>query len=164
LLSGLISNFSLLGFIRGLLAPVVSFTWAGSWSLVRMPEYLELPLLFFGFGLLYLHFQHLKKENIENYHWLGFLMFVFIYIGLAVHVLISMSLTGLGQSGGWYLHILMPWIASAIGLASFRFIQFHWTRVIFFMLLRYNAILKEINKNQLKTRYIFRIFYFQYLN
>ncbi len=137
LLTGLISNFSLLGFIRGLLVPIVSFTWAGSWSLVRMPEYLELPLLFFGFGLLYLHFQHLKKENIENYHWLGFLMFVFIYIGLAFHVLISMSLTGLGQSGGWYLHILMPWIALAIGLASFRFIQFHLNRIIFFALLIY---------------------------
>ncbi len=134
----LISNFSLVGFIRGLLVPIFSFTWAGSWSLVRMSEYLELPLLLFGFGLLYFHFQHLRKESIENYHWLGFLMFLFVYIGLAVHVLISMSLTGLGQSGGWYLHILMPWIASAIGLASFRFIQSQFKRLIFFGLLTYS--------------------------
>ena len=144
LIAGLINNFSLLGFIRGLLVPIVSFTWAASWSLVRMPEYLELPLLLFGFGLLYLHFQHLKKENIENYHWLGFLMFVFIYIGLAVHVIISMSLTGLGQSGGWYLHILMPWIASAIGLASFRFIQSSLNRIIFFALLIYSFLFQLI--------------------
>lgn len=137
---GLIRNFSLVGFIRGLLVPIVSFTWAGSWSLVRMSEYLELPLLFFGFGLLYFHFQHLRKESIENYHWLGFLMFLFVYIGLAVHVLISLSLTGLGQSGGWYLHILMPWIASAIGLASFRFIQSQFKRLIFFGLLTYSFV------------------------
>jgi hypothetical protein len=138
--SGLISNFSLIGFIRGLLVPIFSFIWAGSWSLVRMSEYLELPLVFFGFGLLYFHFQHLRKESIENYHWLGFLMFLFVYIGLAVHVLISMSLTGLGQSGGWYLHILMPWIASAIGLASFRFIQSQFKRLIFFVLLTYSFV------------------------
>lgn len=140
LITGLINNFSLVGFIRGLLVPVVSFSWAGSWSLVRMSEYLQLPLLFFGFGLLYLHFKHLRKVSVENYHWLGFLMFLFVYIGLAVHVVISMSLTGLGQSGGWYLHILMPWVASALGLASFRFIQSYLNRVIFFVLLIYSFI------------------------
>jgi hypothetical protein len=105
-----------------------------------MPEYLELPLLFFGFGLLYSHFQYLKKEKIENYHWLGFLMFLFMYIGLAVHVVISISLTGLGTSGGWYLHILMPLLAPAIGLASFRFIQTHLNKIIFFVLLLYSFL------------------------
>jgi hypothetical protein len=140
LITGLIKNFSLVGFIRGLLVPVVSFSWAGSWSLVRMSEYLQLPLLFFGFGLLYLHFKHLRKVSVENYHWLGFLMFLFVYIGLAVHVVISMSLTGLGQSGGWYLHILMPWVASALGLASFRFIQSYLNRLIFFVLLMYSFL------------------------
>ncbi len=137
---GLINNFSFVGFIRGLLVPIVSFSWAGSWSLVRMPVYLELPLLFFGFGLLYLHFQYLKKEKIENYHWLGFLMFLFIYIGLAVHVFISILLTGLGTSGGWYLHILMPLLAPAIGLASFRFIQSHFNKTIFFVFLMYSFL------------------------
>jgi hypothetical protein len=140
LITGLINNFSLVGFIRGLIVPIVSFTWAGSWSLVRMPVYLELPLLFFGFGLLFLHFQYLKKEKIENYHWLGFLMFLFIYIGLAVHVFISISLTGLGTSGGWYLHILMPLLAPAIGLASFRFIQSHFNKTIFFVFLMYSFL------------------------
>jgi hypothetical protein len=140
LITGLINNFSLVGFIRGLIIPIVSFTWAGSWSLVRMPVYLELPLLFFGFGLLYLNFQYLKKEKIENYHWLGFLMFLFIYIGLAVHVFISISLTGLGTSGGWYLHILMPLLAPAIGLASFRFIQSYFNKTIFFVFLMYSFL------------------------
>ena len=140
LLAGLISHFSLVGFIRGLLVPIVSFTWAGSWSLVRMSEYLEMPLLFFGFGLLLFHFKWLKKENIQNYHWLGFLMFLFMYIGLAIHVVISMSLTGLGQSGGWYLHILMPLLASAVGLASFKFIHSALNKVIFFALLIYSFL------------------------
>ena len=140
LLTGLISNFSFVGFIRGLLVPIVSFTWAGSWSLVRMPEYLQLPLLFFGFGLLFLYFKHLRKESIDNYHWLGFLVFLFVYIGLAVHVVISMSLSGLGQSGGWYLHILMPWVASAIGHASFRFIQTYPNKIIFLVLLMYSFL------------------------
>ena len=67
-------------------------------------------------------------------------MFLFVYIGLAVHVVISMSLTGLGQSGGWYLHILMPWVASALGLASFRFIQSYLNRLIFFVLLMYSFL------------------------
>jgi hypothetical protein len=140
LIAGLINHFSLVGFIRGLLVPIVSFTWAGSWSLVRMPEYLQLPLLFFGFGLLYLHFQHLKKEKFENHEWLGFLMFLFIYIGLAVHVVVSMSLSGLGQSGGWYLHILMPLLAPAIGVASYRFIQLPLNKLIFFVLLTYSFL------------------------
>lgn len=140
LIAGLINNFSFVGFIRGLLVPIVSFTWAGSWSLVRMPEYLQLPLLFFGYGLLFLYFKHLRKESIDNYHWLGFLMYLFVYIGLAVHVVISMSLSGLGQSGGWYLHILMPWVASAIGLASFRFIQTYPNKIIFFVLLIYSFL------------------------
>jgi hypothetical protein len=140
LITGLINNFSFVGFIRGLLVPIVSFSWAGSWSLVRMSEYLQLPLLFFGFGLLYLHFKYLSKVSIENYHWLGFLMFLFVYIGLAVHVVISMSLTGLGQSGGWYLHILMPLLAPAIGLASFRFIQSYFNKTIFFALLIYSFL------------------------
>ena len=140
LIAGLINNFSFVGFIRGLIVPIVSFTWAGSWSLVRMPVYLELPLLFFGFGLLYLHLQHLKKEKIVNFHWLGFLIFLFIYIGLAVHVIISMSLTGLGTGPGWYLHILMPLLAPAIGLASLRFIQTYLNKIIFFTLLIYSFL------------------------
>ena len=60
--------------------------------------------------------------------------------GLITLVIISMSLTGLGTSGGWYLHILMPLLAPAIGLASFRFIQTYLNKIIFFTLLIYSFL------------------------
>ena len=142
--TGLVNHFSLIKFVKDILVPLVTFVWAGSWSLVRMPEYLELPLLFFGFGLLASHLRDLKNKEFKSYHWLGVLMFIFIYIGLVAHVTISTSLSGFGTSPGWYLHILTPWLASTVGLASFRLMQSKLSKRVFYVLLLYSFIFQLI--------------------
>ena len=116
LLLNLTKHFSPYGFIRGLVVTFVSYSWAGTWSLTRLPPFLHVPLLgltvwvFAAFGL------KLKRTPITDAAWLPVWLFCAFGVGLSYHVLLSVAINGNGNTPGWYLHILMPWVAPAIGL------------------------------------------------
>ncbi len=122
ILLGLEKNFHLINFIRGSTVPLVSFIWAGSWSLVRLPIYLYLPLFIAnGLAIFYFLKNFLKNLRRTDNFLLSFILFILMYLALLFHVLISMALSGLGTSGGWYLHVLMPFTAIAMGLGVKNF-------------------------------------------
>jgi len=142
--NGLIQNFNFLSFIRGLLVPLVTFSWAGTWSLVRFPIFIQLPMLFLGAWIFLLFIKRLKYSSLADYESLAILMFIFLYLGLAVHVLISMALTGLGTSGGWYLHILSPWLAPAVGKVLRYILCNKFKRLILFVLVIYCVLFQWV--------------------
>jgi hypothetical protein len=120
-----------------MLVPLVTFSWAGTWSLVRMPLLLQLPMLTLAGWLFYKYCRYIFSRPLREYDGVAFWMFLLVYLALVLHVLISMTLSGLGTSGGWYLHILSPWLAPAIGVALHAVIQERRNKKIFFLLLSY---------------------------
>ena len=117
LINGLYAHFSIVQFIRGLSVPLASFIYAGSWSLLRAPLSLYL-LLAFIYGVLMLRYISVVSQSKDRVF--GFLPLVLaasLYAGLSYHILVSMALSGLGTSGGWYFYVLSPWLLMAISFA-----------------------------------------------
>lgn len=141
---GLMHNFNFLAFLKGLLVPLVSFSWAGTWSLVRFPIVIQLPMLFLEAWIFCLFIKRLKSSDLAEYELLALLMFIFLYLGLVIHVLISMALTGLGTSGGWYLHILSPWLAPAVGTVLHSILRDKFERLILLVLVIYSVLFQWV--------------------
>ncbi len=117
LIHGLLMNFSMVGFIRGLMVPFASFIYAGSWSLVRAPIIIYVILAVVYALILFRYCRYLLRSGTQVITLIPIGLFGALYAGLAYHVLISMALSGLGTSGGWYLYILTPWLLMVIGVA-----------------------------------------------
>jgi hypothetical protein len=117
LINGLRENFSIFNLLRGALVPFVSFFWSGTWSLVRLPIELYLPLFFTAFWILYLFIKSDKNKTINYFSNLSVCIFAFIYLGLLWHVLITMALGIVATSPGWYFHILMPFALPMMSIA-----------------------------------------------
>jgi hypothetical protein len=122
LLMGLRENFSSLQFFRGLLVPIASFTYAGSWSFIRPPHFIYLILGVIFLFLTYKYFQYLKSNNFIFFNYIPVFLVFSLYLALAYHVLISMAHSGLGTSGGWYFYVLTPWILLSLSMA-YQFIK-----------------------------------------
>lgn len=116
LFHGLVVNFDLTNFVRGLAVPLVTFVYAGSWSLIRAPLalYVVMSMIYSVFIVRYI--SYLVKCPRALIAWMPVGVFAFLYAGLAYHVLVSMALSGLGTSGGWYLYVLTPWVLVALCL------------------------------------------------
>lgn len=120
LVNGLKNHFDFIAFIRGLIVPLVTFIWAGTWSLVRMPLLSYIPLLVMAAWLLWSYILLEKDARVLNLTSILVPSFLFMYLGLAWHVMIMIGLNEVGTSPGWYFHILMPLIAPLIGVALSR--------------------------------------------
>ncbi len=116
LLVNLSQNFSLYGLVRGVLATIVSYSYAGTWSLTRLPALFHIPLLMLAswcFGVFALQ---LKKRPFTDSTWLAVLLLCTFGAGFLHHIIISLAINGNGNTPGWYFHILMPWIAPVLGI------------------------------------------------
>ena len=133
-------NFSLYAVIRGLVVIPVSYSWGGTWSLTRLPELLHLPLLglaAWGFVTFVLQ---LKHRPLTDLAWLPVMLFGVFFVGLLYHVIISVAINGNGNTPGWYLHILMPWVAPALGIGLYSLLQNPRTKPFLIGLLLYAAL------------------------
>ncbi len=137
LISNLKQNFSLYGIVRGLTVTFVSYSWAGTWSLTRLPIFLHLPVLglaAWGFGS---YLFQIKRRPLTDPAWLPALLFGIFGIGFLYHVIISVAINGNGNTPGWYLHILMPWVAPALGAGFYALFQNPRTKFFLIILLLY---------------------------
>lgn len=118
---GFVENFlqngSAYGILRGMVATFVTYVWAGSWSLARLPSVMFLPQLALAalVFLSYFWFLWKKKPEVESQIWLPVWLFTMFGLGMLHHIVISVAINGNGNTPGWYLHILMPWVAPALG-------------------------------------------------
>jgi hypothetical protein len=120
---GLKEHSSLYGWVRSVLTPLVSYSWAGTWSLTRLPEFLHFPLLAVACWIVISYFRQLKHQAITTAEWLPVWLFFFFGCGLLWHLTLNIAATGNGVTPGWYLHILIPWAAPAIGMGISSILQ-----------------------------------------
>lgn len=120
LINGLYANFNVVNFLRGLIVPLASFTYAGSWSLVRAPIGVYLLLGFTYVTIVVIYIRAIFSSRDWMFNSIPIALLGSLYAGLAYHVLISMALSGLGTSGGWYIYVLSPWLLMVIAIAVSR--------------------------------------------
>lgn len=116
MLANLKQNFSLYAVVRGLAVTLVSYSWGGTWSLARLPSLLHIPLLLlaaWGFGAFVMRVKRLPFTDLA---WLPVILFCAFGSGFFYHVILSVAINGNGNTPGWYLHILMPWVAPVLGI------------------------------------------------
>jgi hypothetical protein len=143
LVAGLKQNFSLYAVVRGLAAIFVSYIWAGTWSLTKLPHILYTPIIIMVVLISGAFALKLKHRPLKDIAWLPVLLFVFFGIGLFYHVLVGIALSGVAQTPGWYLHILMPWVAPILGIGICSLLESRHFKPFFIGLLIY-AILFQI--------------------
>jgi hypothetical protein len=122
-INGLYANFNVVNFLRGLIVPLASFTYAGSWSLVRAPISIYFLLGFIYVTIVVFYIRAIFSSRHWKFNSIPIALVGSLYAGLAYHVLISMALSGLGTSGGWYIYVLSPWLLMIIAIAVSRMPQ-----------------------------------------
>jgi hypothetical protein len=143
LFAGLKNNFSLYAVIRGVAALFKSYIWAGTQSLAKLSAFFYTPLTVLvvsGFAAFAVRLKYLPFKDIA---WLPVLLFAFFGGGLFYHILTDVASVGSASTPGWYLHILMPWVAPVLGIGISSLLEIRHFRPIFIGLLLY-AILFQI--------------------
>jgi len=112
-----LNNANLYEILRGLAVPLVSYVWAGSQSLVRMPYLLLMPLLIINAIIFFFAArQALFSRNLFSYQYFYFWVFLLFYLALCIHMLNAIALYGRATTPGWYMNILLPWAISVTGI------------------------------------------------
>lgn len=109
-------HFSLLALARGVVVTLVTWSWTGTWSLARLPAILHLPLLAFTLGVLGVYVATIRKRPATDAAWFPIWLMAIFGAGLFYHILISLAINGNGNTPGYYLHVLLPWMAPALGM------------------------------------------------
>lgn len=121
----------------------ISYSWAGTWSLARLPAFFHFPLLALAILVVIAYLRQLKLRTLTDMAWLPVWVFCFFAFGLIWHVVVGVALNGNGATPGWYLHILMPWVAPALGMGISSILQHRQARQLLLVLLLY-AVLYQI--------------------
>jgi hypothetical protein len=144
LLAGLRMHFSPFAAARGLAATFVTWVWGGTWSLVHMSPILLAPVLALVIWVAVAYLFELRKHALSDAAWLPVWLFIFFGGGLLYHVMIGVALVGAGTTPGWYLHILMPWTAPALGLGLTHIWQRHKMRYLLTGSLAYAVLFQAL--------------------
>ena len=139
-LANIKQNFSPYAVIRSLVVIPVTYSWAGTWSLARLPALLHMPLLGLVAWSLGAFVLKLKHRPLTDLAWLPVWLFGVFFVGLLSHIFISVAINGNGNTPGWYLHILMPWVAPAFGVGLYSLLQNSRTKPFLIGLLLYAAL------------------------
>jgi len=143
LMTGLKENFSFYALGRGIAGPLVSYSWAGTWSLTRMPVLLHLPLLLITAWVTGAFLLQLKNKPLTDPIWLtAWICGVFGCL-IFCYVVINIALSAHGNTPGWYFHILIPWIAPALGIGAVSILK-HRRAKLFLIGFIFYAVLFQI--------------------
>ena len=139
MLVGLRKNLSLWAVVRGLSAVPVTWVWTGAWSLARLPASLQLPVVLLALWVVGEFLGRVRRDCLRTVNWLTVLMTGAICLGLVQRTLQGIAAANNGNQGGWYLHILMPWVAIALGSGITGILQRPVARRLFLCLAGYAA-------------------------
>jgi hypothetical protein len=145
-IAGLGDHFSLYAFARSVLATLFSYSWAGTWSYAFLPLAMRAPLVVLSFWIFGVCVFELKKRRGDDFAWLPVWLFVFFAGGMFYHLMLGIALDGMGHTPGWYLHVLMPFVAPAMGAGAVAILQKPRARVVLIAFLVY-AFLFQIAAN-----------------
>jgi hypothetical protein len=144
ILAGLRQHFSIYVLARGIVVTFITWIWAGTWSLVRMSPLLYAPLLLLIVATIAAFALALRRAAADDPVWLVGGLFVFFGGGLLYHIVIVVANGGDGGTVGWYLHILMPWAAPALGLGIQRLLDRPWRRTVMVGLIIYAVLFQAM--------------------
>ncbi|MGB9153245.1 MAG: hypothetical protein WCD70_09200 [Alphaproteobacteria bacterium] len=130
MIAGLKEHFSLYNWAIGIVAAFSSYIWAGTWSSVALPFRFRIPLFILAIWIMAAYVWRLRQKPVTDFVWLPFWLFAFFVAGLFYHLMIGLALDGRGQTPGWYLHILMPLIAPAIGVGACALLRNRITKFV----------------------------------
>ncbi|MDO8263096.1 MAG: hypothetical protein Q7T21_07705 [Gallionella sp.] len=116
LLANLGSTFSLAVFLRGISATAVTYIWGGTQSLAHLPYALYGPMLVAAACLFAAYCVRLRSIPLRDPLWLTMWLIIFFTAGIFWHAASNMVVGGNGNTPGWYFHILLPFLAPAIGV------------------------------------------------
>lgn len=123
MLKGLKANFHLFPLVRGLIVWLPTYQWAGTWSLARLPVWMQIPsiilLIVVGLGIS----RELLSRHRHDMVWWSVVITGLFLGGLVWHVFVAMALGQVPTSPGWYLHTIMPWVAPVIGAGLYRLVK-----------------------------------------
>jgi hypothetical protein len=125
MLQGLIERFAIADFLHALASLVATSAWAGTWSLARVPAIFFAPLV----ALLVLPFvsycRGLSVPRLRSIEGVPLVIFLPLAAGLLHHVLMRIALPGprVGQTGGWYVHILAGPLGFAFAIGVARIVR-----------------------------------------
>lgn len=129
LLAGLQQRFSTFLLAHSAMVTLASYVWAGTWSLVHMPPLAQAPLVTAVAMLFVLYLDWLRRQA-WSLEWLTPIVLGCFAGGLIWHILVSIALLGRSVTPGWLAHILMPWVAPAMGIACSRLMDRRGTRMV----------------------------------
>jgi len=107
-------GYSLYQFLRDVVAMVAGWSWAGSWSLVRVSPVLHLPLLLLAAWLVLGYACEARRHPVGDPIWLPTWLAGLFIAGMIYHLFVARAVGDNGASG-WYLQILAPFLAIALG-------------------------------------------------
>jgi hypothetical protein len=142
--TGVAHNLSIVDLARGATVTFVTWIWAGTWSLVRMPLSLYVPLALLMALMIGAAAVQLRRAPLGDPLWLTVLLFAVFAAGLLYHVVLVAANGGEGGTAGWYFHILMPWTAPALGLGIAALTDRAWTRWLLAGLLGYAVLFQAM--------------------
>ncbi len=136
---GLKENFSLLAFMRGIAAIIATWSWGGTWSLVRINDMLRIPVLLLAGWIFFEYIRAAIKHKFTDPIWLLLWLSVPFIGGLIMHVFLEISL-GHGGTAGWYLSVLAPAFSVAFAYGFMRIYPYRAARIILPALLLYSIV------------------------
>jgi hypothetical protein len=78
-------------------------------------------------------------------YYLPIIIFCFFVAALVWHVFISMAVGAIATSPGWYLHVIMPFIAPTIGIALYQKLKMQNGKKTVICMVFYALIFQMIN-------------------
>jgi hypothetical protein len=113
LLAGLLKNFSLSLLLNDLRIALATWLWGGTTSLAGIQSFLRWPMLALVAGLVLLYARSLRGRPLTEAGWIPVWVGVPFFGGLFYHSLAMVALQGGGATPGWYISILLPFLAAA---------------------------------------------------
>jgi hypothetical protein len=103
------------------------------------------PLLALVGWVVVAYLLQLRKRPLSDPAWLPFWLVVAFGSGFLYHIVASALVQENGQTPGWYLHMLMPWTAPALGMGIvFIWQQLRRWRPLFVGLLIYAVLFQAV--------------------
>ena len=138
LLAGLAASFNVTALAHGIAGIVATTSWAGTWSLARLPDVFRLPLVLllaiplgaYTFGLI--------RTRVSDIVWAPVWIVGAVVAGLVHHVLVRIALSGEGTgTPGWYLHLLAGPLGFAYAVGVLRMTRWKIARLLLLTLSTY---------------------------
>lgn len=140
LVANLKENFSVSAGLRSFLVMAASWVWGGTQSLTHLPKWMQIPCVLLVLWVVIEYLRQLRMKPLADPLWLPVWMFGLFAGSLFYYAILTIALSGNGGAPGWYLHILMPWTAPALGIGFMAIWQRPRERKVLIALLGYAAL------------------------